>query len=208
MPTIVNSQQTTQPSNGLCTKNEDILRPMHQYRFWTSLTLLLLAGCQGTEDSREYVVPIENEKIYTSDLLKDQFGAIPFEWKAPDTWVIADNDQFSKIAWQVGPKGDEARITLSDLPIAAGLVPQLTRWRGQINVETDPEGDPMAGTESMKLTGGSATYVDFKGPEATILGLLVPQGNKLWIFKFRGNNEVAEQQRKQFREFCESVKIP
>lgn len=172
------------------------------------MALLLFSGCQRTEEIREYVVPIENERIFTSDLLKDQFGAIPFEWKTPDTWAIADNDQFSKVAWQVGPKNDPARITLSDLPIAAGLVPQLTRWRGQIGIELGPKDDPMAGTESIKLSGGNGTYVDFQGEEASILGLLLPQGDKLWIFKFRGNNEVAEEQRASFREFCESVKIP
>ncbi len=170
--------------------------------------MLLLAGCQGAEDSREYVVPIENEKIYTSDLLKDQFGAIPFDWKTPDTWVIADNDQFSKIAWQVGLKGDEARITLSEQPLAVGLMPQLTRWRGQLGIELGPKDDPMANTETIKLASGSATYVDFQGTETRFLGLMVPEGDKLWIFKLRGNNEVVEQQREQFRKFCESVKIP
>ncbi len=184
------------------------MRPLHPHLLRISIPLLLFSGCQPVEEIREYVVPIENERIFTSDLLKNQFGAIPFEWEVPETWAIADNDQFSKIAWQVGPKGDEARITLSDLPIAAGLVPQLTRWRGQIGIEPGAEDDPMAGTELIKLTGGNGTYVDFKGAEASILGLLLPQGNKLWIFKFRSNNEVAEQQRKTFREFCESVKLP
>jgi hypothetical protein len=188
-------------------KNKVTLHAFHQYTFRTSIALLLLAGCQD-EEIREYVVPVENERIFTSDLLKDQFGAIPFEWKAPAEWVVTDNDQFSKIAWKVGPKEDEARITLSDLPIAAGLVPQVTRWRGQIELKTGPNDDPMSDTETLKLTGGNATYAHLKGPESTILGLLVPQGDKLWIFKFRGNNNVAEQQRTVFREFCESIKIP
>lgn len=184
------------------------MRLFHQHILRSCIALLLFSGCQPAEPIREYVVPIENDRIFTSDLLKDQFGAIPFEWETPDTWVIADNDQFSKIAWEVGPKGDSARITLSDLPIAAGLVPQLTRWRGQVGIEQGSKDDPMTDTESIKLTGGTGTFVNFKGEEASILGLLLPQGNKLWIFKLRGNNEIAEQQQEPFRKFCESVKVP
>ncbi|MEZ6128714.1 MAG: hypothetical protein R3C59_08530 [Planctomycetaceae bacterium] len=170
--------------------------------------LLLLAGCGPEARIREYTIDSESEKVFTSDLLRDEFGSIPFEWDVPKEWTIADNDQFSKVAWQVGPKGQESRITLSDLPIAAGLVPQLTRWRGQIQIEQSSTDDPMDGTERMTIGDRDATYVDFKGPEATILGLLVPLESKLWIFKFRGDNKIADGQRDTFRKFAESVKVP
>lgn len=188
------------------TKNELTLRRTSAHFLFSLTASMLVTGCQPNGEIREYVVPVENEKIFTSDLLKDQFGVIPFEWDAPKSWAVADNDQFSKIAWQVGPKGNEARITLSDLPIAAGLVPQLTRWRGQIGIELGSKDDPMAGSEVLKLGETSATFVDLKGTESTILGLLIPLENKLWIFKFRGNNQVADEHRERFRNFCESVR--
>ena len=177
-------------------------------RLYLAFSMLLCMGCGTGFEISEYVVPTENERIVTSDVLKDEFGAIPFDWDVPDSWMLAENDQFSKVAWQVGPKSDSARITLSDLPIAAGLLPQLTRWRGQIEIELGPKDDPMDGAEPLKLEGATGTYVDFEGAEDTILGLLVPQGDKLWIFKFRSSNEIAEQQRDAFRKFCESVRIP
>lgn len=173
-----------------------------------SLLALICCGCGPDVEIREYTVPPESERVFTSDLLKDEFGSIPFDWKVPESWSIAENDQFSKIAWEVGPESQEARITVSDLPIAAGLVPQITRWRGQVNLTQGPQDDPMQGTEPLKIGDVSATYVDLQGPEETILGLLVPVKSKLWIFKFRGNNEVAEDQRQAFRSFCESIQIP
>ncbi len=169
---------------------------------------LLFVGCGPQAEIREYTIEAESERVFTSDLLRDEFGPIPFEWDVPEEWEIADNDQFSKVAWQVGPKGEQARITLSDLPIAAGLVPQLTRWRGQIQIEQGPKDDPMDGTEPITIGDRDATYVDFKGTDATILGLLVPLESKLWIFKFRGDNKVADEQRGAFRKFAESVKVP
>ncbi|MFY9253454.1 MAG: hypothetical protein WAO83_08370 [Fuerstiella sp.] len=172
-----------------------------------TLLVLLSAGCGKSAEIREYVVDAENERIFTSDLLKNEFSSIPFGWQVPGEWSLAANDQFSKVAWEIGPTEEQARITLSELPIEAGLVPQLVRWRGQLKIQLDPKDDPMQGTETLKLDGTSGTYVDFKGTEETFLGLLLPVGDKLWIFKYRSSNAMADQQRKQFREFCESVKI-
>lgn len=169
---------------------------------------LVVSGCQNEPPIREYEIDSEIDRVMTSDVLRDEFGAIPFQWDAPASWTVAQNDQFSKVAWQTGPKGSEARITLSDLPIAAGMVPQLTRWRGQIGLTQESDANPMDGTEQLKLPTGAGTYVDFQGDEETILGMLVPQGSKLWVFKFRGSNEVADQQRAPFRKFCESVRVP
>ena len=176
---------------------------------WLFVTATLVcSGCGTGEEIREYVVKPEHERVFTSDVLRDEFGAIPFEWEVPESWTMAENDQFSKFAWQVGAEGNEGRITLSDLPIAAGLVPQLGRWRRQIGVEPGPQDNPMQNTESLKLQGGTATFVDLKGAKETILGMLIPQASKLWIFKFRGSNAIVDEQREQFRKFCESVKIP
>lgn len=180
----------------------------HRYLLVAQLFVLVCCGCGPDAEIREYVVPPESERVFTSDLLKDEFGSIPFDWKVPEAWSIAENDQFSKIAWEVGPEAQEARITVSDLPIAAGLVPQITRWRGQVKLTQGPQDDPMQGTDPLKIGDVSATYVDIQGPEETILGLLVPVKTKLWIFKFRGNNKVAEDQRQAFRSFSESIQIP
>ena len=171
------------------------------------LSVVLTVGCGPTSEIREYTVPTEEKRVITSEAIRNEFPAIPFEWNIPESWAGAENDQFSKMAWTAGPIEDTARITLSDLPISAGLVPQLTRWRRQIQANLDSNADPMEGTKPLKLDGGNATSVDFEGAEATILGLLVPSGDKLWIFKFRGSTPVADEHRETFRTFCESVKV-
>ncbi|MEO1980657.1 MAG: hypothetical protein ABGZ24_09085 [Fuerstiella sp.] len=166
-----------------------------------------LSGCAPAPEIREYTVESQHDRVFTSDMIRSQFPAIPFQWSAPDSWTVADNDQFSKVAWQVSLNGDTARITLSDLPGAAGLMPQVTRWRGQLGIKADPKANPMDGRESVKLDGGTGTIVDLKGEEETILGMLLPVGDKLWIFKFRGRNKLADSQRDSFRAFCKSVRI-
>lgn len=165
-------------------------------------------GCKPESAIREYTVKAENDRIVTSELLKSEFGAVPFEWKAPKSWAVGQNDQFSKFAWEVGTKSDPARVTVSAVSMGMGLMSQLTRWRGQIGIEPAEGADPMAGTEQFDLGGTSATMIDFKGEEQTIMGMMFSLDEKLWVFKFRGSNSVADKQRERFRKFCESVKIP
>lgn len=172
------------------------------------LVALFCVGCGPRAEIRQYTVEPENERIITSDVLKDEFGAIPFEWDAPKSWTVARNDQFSKVAWEVGTDVDNGRITVSDVSMGMGLESQLTRWRGQIGMEQAEGDDPMKDTEQLKLDGGTATYVDFKGEEQSILGMMFPHEGKLWVFKFRGSNAVTQEQKERFRKFCESVKIP
>ena len=168
---------------------------------------LAVVGCGNQGEIRQYTIPPEREDVITSEVLKDEFGAIPFEWEAPQDWTLAQNDQFSKVAWEVGDSVESGRITVSDVSMGMGLVSQLTRWRGQIGMEQKEGEDPMADTEQLKLGDTTATYVNFAGEEQSIIGMMFPYGGKLWVFKFRGSNAVAEEQRKTFRQFCESVKI-
>ncbi|MCP4169447.1 MAG: hypothetical protein GY758_01600 [Fuerstiella sp.] len=171
------------------------------------LVVSVLNGCAPAPEIREYTVKSELDRVFTSEVIRSQFAAIPFQWGVPDSWVVADNDQFSKMAWQVSLDGDEGRITLSDLPGAAGLIPQVTRWQRQLGISADPQADPMEGAETVKLDGGTGTIVDLEGEEETILGMLLPVKDKLWIIKFRGRNKLASSQRDSFRAFCKSVRI-
>ena len=85
--------------------------------------------------SVNYVVEREEERIFTSDLLKSEFPTIPLQWDAPSEWDLAENDQFSTMAWSTGPEGSQARITVSAVPASAGVEPQVIRWRRQIGLQ-------------------------------------------------------------------------
>lgn len=166
--------------------------------------LIAVCGCGPSGVIQEYVVDVDDPDIYTSDMLKREFGTLPFQWTVPDEWAVADNDQFSKVAWQVEKGGEKARITLSELGIGPGIPAQVARWQGQV----EATGDPAETMEAITLKGGqAAVYIDMPGSEQSILGLMVQQGDTLWILKFRGGNAVADAERKRFRKFCESISV-
>lgn len=166
---------------------------------------MIVFGCGPQPEIQEYEVDRKDEKVFTSDLLRDQFPTIPFRWHVPEEWEPASNDQFSAVAWQVGPEITQARITASSLPGGAGIEPQITRWRGQLSLPTD--GDAMQDVETLKLKGGEAFYIDIQNDSETILGMIVPADHQLWIFKYRSPNSTAKKQRERFRRFCESLEV-
>lgn len=162
-------------------------------------------GCGQSSAIREYEVTRESEEVLTSELIRDQFEAVPFRWKVPSDWEAAENDQFSAFAWSAGPSAAKARITVSDLPPTAGIEPQFVRWRGQLQL---PEIDPaemMKSTETVKAKGLSGQWIEIPGESETILGMIAAYQGKLWVFKYRSVNSTAKEQKEAFRGFCESL---
>lgn len=177
---------------------------MFSHRCIVVMALLLCsAGCGQQSGVREYVVDREDSRVFTSDVIRDRFQTAPFSWDVPESWDSADNDQFSKFAWTVGPS-KKTRITISDLPGSAGLVPQFARWSGQVGLEAGDPAELMKLVEPLELKGASGQWIELKGASETILGMIVPRGDKLWIVKLRsGNSEVAGV-KESFRRFCQS----
>lgn len=180
------------------------LRFIDARRAITLAWLIVICGCGPSGEIQEYVVDVVDPDIYTSDILKSEFGTLPFQWTVPDKWTVAANDRFSKVAWEVKHKGETARITLSELGIGPGIPAQVARWQNQVGFE----GDPADSVEPFNLKGGQeAVYIDMPGTEQSILGLMVQQQDILWILKFRSGNAVADAERKRFRKFCKSISV-
>jgi hypothetical protein len=183
----------------------DTISCMNALKHLPFLLLPLLCGCGQNSAIREYEVERESEKVLTSDVLRDQFEAVPFRWSVPKDWQTAENDQFSAFAWTTGPSDASARITVSDLPGTAGVEPQFVRWRGQLQL---PEIDPaelMKTVETVALKGFSGQFIEIKGESESIMGMIAAYKDKLWVLKYRSANSTADAQRASFRAFCESL---
>jgi hypothetical protein len=68
-------------------------------------------------------------------------------------------------------------------------------------------GDPaelMKLVEPLELKGASGQWIELKGASETILGMIVPRGDKLWIVKLRSGNSEVPAVKESFRKFCQS----
>ena len=171
------------------------------------LLLPVFVGCDRNSAIVRYEVDRESDKVLTSDLLQDQFDPIPFRWTVPEEWTEAENDQFSSAAWSAGPKKEPARITVSGLSRASGLEAQFTRWRGQLKLPEMSVPEVMESVETVALKGATGNWCELKNDTESILGMIVPHKDKLWIIKYRSANATASSERDRFRRFCESLQI-
>lgn len=177
---------------------------MFSHRRTALIVICLSLGCsQQSSEVVQYTVKREDPRILTSDLIRDRFQSSPFSWDVPGTWRTADNDQFSKFAWTTGAS-KRTRITISDLPSAAGLAPQFVRWGGQIGIKVEDPAEVMKLVEPLELKGASGQWIELAGESETILGMIVPYKEKLWVVKLRGENSEVAAVKAAFRGFCES----
>jgi hypothetical protein len=115
---------------------------------------------------------------------------VPFRWVVPQSWTAAAQDQFSQFAWTSG-RGESVRITVTGLPGSAGIEPQFVRWGGQINLDTSDPAALLKKVEELSLGGAQGQWIELKGPSDTILGMIVPHGDMLWVVKLKGENSAA-----------------
>lgn len=186
-------------------QNQNAAKVHHPKAWLFVLAVGCCVGCSEDSEITKYVVPAESERIFLTEVLAEQFPLIPFEWNEPEDWTSAELDQFSKVAWKAGSASDSGRVTVSNVNLAMGIDPQLTRWRRQIGVE-EPEGNANEGAETLDVDGTAATYIDLQGKTESIVGMILPVDGELWVFKYRGTNTMAGAEKKRFRTFCESVR--
>lgn len=165
--------------------------------------LVFFCGCGSEAEIKEYSVDAKSTYVRPTILLRDSY-ALPIDWDAPKAWQVAENDQFSKVAWSVQNGNQTARITLTQLGKGMDIPQQIFRWRDQIGAT----GNVTDGLDKISIEGiDTAIYVDLSGSKECIMGLLLSINDELWIFKLRGELKICDAQRSAFRTFCESISL-
>jgi hypothetical protein len=182
----------------------------------TGLLLAAVSGCAKEPEIQQYSAePYKGQetRVLTTELIRGRFRSqsqnpaaettVPFRWTVPTDWKTASQDQFSQFAWNAGP-GNAARITVTGLPGTAGVEPQFVRWGGQIQLDTSDPAALLKNVQELPLGSIKAQWIELTGPSETILGMIVPHSDMLWVVKLKAENSAAAQVRDSFRKFCES----
>ena len=172
---------------------------------WLIVLCCTVTGCAERATISEYEVAQENERGLTSEVLRDQFPPVPFRWDVPENWRVADNDQFSRLAWTTGSPVDAARITVGSFPSSAGVEAQVVRWRRQLGLETPDTDTAMRNVQPIETRGGAGSFVAIDGARESIQALILPIDDSLWIVRYKSSLERAKDQADAFRTFCESA---
>lgn len=134
-------------------------------------------------------------------------------WKIPADWKKIPPAQFLLAEFSVGANG-AADVNVAKLEgDGGGLLANINRWRGQINLQ--PLKNEMALLRNVSEKdlpgGGHLALVDFSGMDpktgkpTRLVGAIVPQSGDTWFYKLMGDEKIVAQQKNAFLQFVESA---
>jgi hypothetical protein len=141
-------------------------------------------------------------------------GSVP-TWTVPAGWQTAPLSQFLVAKFSItAADGSQAAVNISSLDgDGGGLLPNVTRWRGQLGLDPVGKAD-LSKLPTMDASGGKATVVDISGTDAAsgkparLIGVVLPLGGQTWFYKLMGDASVVAQQKDAFTQFIQSAKYP
>lgn len=210
--------------------------------FTAGIAALLLAGCdrdnvkvyhvaQGQDETQPQIAPAELQTNSSAQMLPPGHPDIsgmnattPAEnqntnpansiWTIPPDWKQLPSSEFLLAHFSVSDaNGASAEINVAELGgNGGGLLPNINRWRGQLGLGAAGENDLPQMTQSLDVSGGKATLVDFSGinsetgAQTRLIAVVVPQAGATWFYKLMGDEKMVAQQKDAFLKFIQSAK--
>jgi hypothetical protein len=133
-------------------------------------------------------------------------GGIAFA--KPATWTQKEGSAFRKLAFDVNGKAGTGEVTVIQLAAqAGGLLANVNRWRGQVQLAPFSPEQLEDAVEQVPLGDEQAQLVELIGTDQGILGAMLSQPDKTWFVKFQGDAALAKAERENFEAFLASLKL-
>lgn len=132
----------------------------------------------------------------------------------PAGWTAGQQNQFSKLAFNVASGDQTAQITVTELGPAAGdVTANVNRWRGQVGLDPTTE-IPESALIPITTLGTEGKLVLLIGPEPpgpgslgrkAMLGVIAPTPDRVWFVKLMGDHDLVLKERDNFETFTKSL---
>ncbi len=141
-------------------------------------------------------------------------GALSLRYDTPEGWQPAPAGGMRQAAFRITGGKQQAELTAIVLgPEAAALLPNVNRWRRQINLQ--PITQQAMEQDLLKpvdVDGRPGHFLYLVGPEEAtrrqaILGVIVVDEARTWFFKMRGDAALVGRQQENFQAFIASVEF-
>lgn len=133
--------------------------------------------------------------------------------ETPPGWTSAPASGMRKLAFAVRDGERAVEVTAIDLAASAGgLLPNVNRWRKQIQLGEITQEELDQAVTSIPAAGGEGQYVELLGPEdaqprQATLGVVVIRDDRSWFFKLSGDADLALREKERFAAFVKSVQF-
>ncbi len=130
------------------------------------------------------------------------------EFEKPEGWTETAGNQFSLKAFEV-VEGDE-RIDITVSATGGDLLANMDRWRMQVGLPGFTEEEFAKAFQTREVNGLPAQFIEMHSAKdaekkQSILGVVVPAGERTWFIKLRGSTSLAERERERFEAFAKSL---
>ncbi len=134
------------------------------------------------------------------------------QWDVPENWRSATPKSAIQLAsfHTADASNGGAAITVSILPgDGGGLLPNVNRWRREIDLEPITPESLDNVLQPLNLDGRQqGVLVDMASGENRVLVAIVSTDRETWFYKMTGNSAAVEKETATFTNFVRSVKYP
>lgn len=172
----------------------------------TSLIGLNLSGC-NSKKIEKYRVKKE-KKSFKQAMLPP--ASNDFSFSTPKEWKTKPVEGMRKAAFSAESPDGKAEMSIISLPGAAGgLVQNINRWRGQLNLNPSEEEQILKEMKPLQVDGhpGQKITIFSKDQSQAMSAVLVNVTGQTWFFKFKGDAALIKSQDKIFDQFMQSFKF-
>ena len=178
----------------------------------------LLCGCRN-DAIQTY--PIPKESAVAMPMMPVGMGTPAHSkevaWKAPQGWQEQAPSSMRVGSFLIkGANGQQADMSVVPLSgEAGGDLPNINRWRGQINLGPISDADLSAQSETITPDGRRMLYVDFVSHDLLIdnqykkrlMAAIYHREGRTWFFKMMGEDATVLSAKPAFMQFLKSLKF-
>ena len=149
---------------------------------------------------------------------EQDFGELGYE--VPESWqpgeLVASRGGITiryAAAFKVEDGEQSLEITLSAFPASlAHPLRNINRWREQIGLGRVSQTELDEQLHETTVGGSAGHYIEMVGPQDSarreaILGVIAVHGQQVWFIKLRGDKQLAEREKENFKNFIQSLKF-
>jgi len=176
--------------------------------------VLALSGCERAE-IRTYRIPKENHPTVAVDGSEVPPSTGGIRWTVPDGWKQQPASAMRQASFLVkGKGGGQADMSIVVFPgEAGGLLANVNRWRGQLNLPAIEESTLGRQLEKLQSHGHEFVMMEMFGLKSKdqypsrLLGAMVRHADQSWFFKMIGDDHLVVEQKPVFVAFLKSVRF-
>ena len=182
-----------------------------------ALTLSCFPGC---DNSKIEVYRVEKEHDSQTSRIPEASGGSggrgEVTWQAPADWEEQPSSGPRRGTFKIhGKDGGEAELSITSFPgDVGGLLANVNRWRGQIQLPPITQSDLAQVMTPLSASGRNISFVDIvsakpikDGKKSRVLGGTLALDDETWFFKLSGPDELVAAQKEQFKKFLETIKV-